>query len=1402
MTAIFPPKNLPEASERRGPVGNAQRMIWTGHQLHPESPTFNTAWRFDFRTAIDPQKFNAAFEKLVQGADVLRLVIRSGRKGEPLLVDTGVPAGRFEEVLAGSGEEATAWIERAIQQPFDIERESFHSALIRVQDDHWIWYLNQHHAIVDASSGSILFSALSNSYKTGDDVVLPSFFDHAVTEEARVNIKNKDHWEAAARPVNLPKFFGAQPSGNRSKAAMRKVSLSQGQMDGLNALILSDGFKSLSRDMALYQIYLTLLTAWMNRITDEDQTQLGVVTHGRTSPASRLTPGCFIELFPMTVDTSGAQTFRDLHQTASTSSFDLFRRATPGTSSIAGLGSFNTVLNVITTRFEDFAGTTPEIEWLDNGNIDPHHAFRLNVMELSESAGITFAFAFNAEVFDTDRQDRTIAQFMRLLDALLSDADAEISTIALADADDASVKLTKTRFDQTPATDVLHAYDAAVRNDPEVPVIFEGGDRLSRAALDQRANSFVATLQARGVSPGDRVGLHLPRSSNLVAAMLGCLKLGATFVPLDPSQSAERLSSIETEAKLRLTITDPTLSALWQPVGAAVVTSDLLTASAEQETPQTDHPAYMIFTSGTTGRPKGVVIERASLSRYAAWANRHFAGDLPSCWPLFSAIGFDLTITSIFAPLVSEGSIRIYPDASEGSATTVLDVFEDDAVDVVKLTPAHLRLVLASRNAPVKRIKSLVLGGEDLTTELSKNALSALGRDIAIFNEYGPTEATVGCMIHRFDPQRDVDVSVPIGRPAEETGIYVLDAGLNPVPDEVAGDLYITGTDRLATGYFERRGETDAKFVDNPIAGGKMYQSGDLASVRRDGTILYHGRADQQIKVSGVRIETGEILAAAQAVPGVDDCVVTLFDPVEASKQLCRTCGIPKAQPGTQFVERDQCSTCADFDSFKASVDGYFGELDQLRQIVGDRAPQKSGKYDCLMLLSGGKDSTYALSKLMEITDNVLTATLDNGFISDGAKENIRIITERLGVEHRWLKTPAMNEIFVDSLKRNANVCQGCFKTIYTLGLHLAKDEGIPTIVTGLSRGQLFETRLAPELFAGKQASPDEIDQMVLEARRSYHGVPDVAAQKLNCGLFDDGKVLDEVAIVDFYRYADVPLSEMYSHLQDKVGWSRPMDTGRSTNCLINDAGIYFHQKRRAYHNYALPYSWDVRLGHKTRAEAIDELDDDIDSARVQKIMDEIGFDEPIEDGFESSKAELVLYYKSQSGVAPADIRAALLRSLPREAVPKTMIAVENIPLTPNGKTNFDAMPSPDLWRAPVATSSAPVDDSRLSETERTILKIWRGVLGLPGLGAQDNFYDAGGDSLAAIKIATQASAIDLPVRPQEIFKHQTVAEVVSNLPQQADAKPDAPERRASRRQLSSRNSAQLAALFGSKKNG
>jgi len=349
-----------------------------------------------------------------------------------------------------------------------------------------------------------------------------------------------------------------------------------------------------------------------------------------------------------------------------------------------------------------------------------------------------------------------------------------------------------------------------------------------------------------------------------------------------------------------------------------------------------------------------------------------------------------------------------------------------------------------------------------------------------------------------------------------------------------------------------------------------------------------------------------------------------------------------------------------------------------------------------------------------------------------------------------------MKAIFADSLVRHSNVCNGCFKTLYTLSVNLAREKGIPCIVTGLSRGQQFETRLS-NFYRSDEFCAETVDRFILEARKVYHRLDDEVSRLLDVGVFKEEGIFDEIQTIDFYRYCDIGLDELYGYLDARLPWVKPSDTGRSTNCKINDVGIYIHKKERRYHNYAMPYAWDVRMGHKQRDTALAELDDNIDVDEVQRMLAEIGYDE--NDKEQRSEPALAAYYVADEAVTEADLRSHLADRLPEAMLPTFFISIEEIPLTRNGKVDRSALAAPGIARESVDLEYV----APRTPVEQRLVSIWSQVLGLDRIGIHDNFFRLGGHSLLAAQVIARIAQdlhVELPV--SVLFDRVTVEDLAA----------------------------------------
>ena len=1403
--------------ESRSNLTRAQWLIWTGQRLHPESPLYNMVLAFQIQGELDTDVFRRAFEDLVHASDALRTVIRTedGAPQAHVRSEISDPLEMLDFSIHERPEEAfREWKEAAAQRIFDLGQLLFHSVLVRLDAERWVWYFNQHHLITDGWSTALAYGYMEERYrlaKSGrldDAPALPAFAAYAEWERARraktSHLRAVEHWKSKLEdaPPALDLYGVSSASGRGTRTLRVSLDLDPSRSRRLRELAAHEDYRALSPDLALFNLFTTILFVFLQRVSRQERLAILAPSHNRPSRSHKETVGLFIEILPIHVRLDANDTFRTAHAKVAEETRSFLLHSQPGTSHSELHRAYSVLLNFIHASFTPFDGRPMDSEWVHSGHGDSNHALRLQVHDFDDAGVFRLHFDLHKEVFGESSRQWVMDQFLRTLDYALEQPDEMISALDLLSPSEREELLVHFNAVNSPDSGnasgsappkagpktIVDAFLDQVRARASAVALRAGERTLTYGDLDALSRVLADRLSGAGVVAGDRVALHLPRTPELVAAMLAVLRLRAAYVPIDVAFPSERVQQLVERCGARVLVIDAARAenkSFSQSSGATVLElergldsdpgrSEEVPGISLEARPLASDPAYVMYTSGSTGDPKGVVVSHASLFHYVDWARRTYV-EGPTSFAFYSSISFDLTVTSIFVPLASGNEIVVYREQG-GPDLTILDVIEDDAVDVVKLTPSHLSLIVHG-GAKTSRIRQLILGGEDLKSELAFRARKVFGPDVRLHNEYGPTEATVGCMVHEMTDADAERPSVSIGRPIPGMRIYVLDDRSAPLPLGVAGELCIGGAG-LAVGYLNDPGLTAQRFVDDPFQPGeRVYRTGDRARWRAPGDLEFLGRADAQVKIRGARIELGEIEAALRRHPAVSEAAVAVFEPSPTDTQLrhCSRCGLPSNHPEAQMGERDVCRVCSAYDTYKDRAQQYFRTMEDLRALFASRQRPDPEGYDCMMLLSGGKDSTYALYQLAEMGLRVLAFSMDNGYISDGAKQNIRRAVDELGIELIFGTTPAMNRIFADSLKEFSNVCQGCFKTIYTLAMKEARARRIPFVVTGLSRGQIFETRIA-DLFRNGIYDPDQIDAAIMEARKAYHRRHDAVNDALEVKEFEDDRIFDDVQIVDFYRYCDVRLAEMLNFLSEHAPWIRPADTGRSTNCLINETGIFVHTRERGYHNYALPYSWDVRLGHKTRRETMEELDDDIDVSKNLRRLEEVGYAGPAAlDPGSATDARLVAYYTCGTGDATDDLlRAHLEAELPPFMVPSHFVRLDELPLTSRGKVDVAALPDPREVTQRTQRPHAPPE----TEVEATLTRIWSEVLGVESVGIHDHFLELGGDSILNIQIVTRAKAAGLQFAPRQLFDHPTVAElaqVAEAVPADSGGGPAAP---------------------------
>lgn len=493
---------------------------------------------------------------------------------------------------------------------------------------------------------------------------------------------------------------------------------------------------------------------------------------------------------------------------------------------------------------------------------------------------------------------------------------------------------------------VHEMFEAQAERTPEAIAVVCNGEQLTYRQLNDRANQLARRLLNLGAGPGALVGICVQRSSEMIVSLLGVLKSGAAYVPLDPSYPAERLTFMIQDAQVAVLLTQSgLLEKLPSYMGPrlcldtdweSIETEPTLNLATEVGA---DHLAYVIYTSGSTGKPKGAMIKHRGLANYLSWCTKAYAVADGCGAPVHSSISFDLTVTSVFAPLMVGRSVFLLADGIEALAEALL---ARENYSLVKITPAHLRALaeLIPAHEIAGRVRALIIGGEALHFENLSFWRQHAPRT-RIVNEYGPTETVVGCCVYEVAASDPASGPVPIGLPIANTDLHVLDEKMQPVSPGESGELFIGG-EGVGSGYLHRNELSEARFIKSPFSEhGRLYRSGDIARRLPDGNLEYLGRADDQVKIRGFRIELGEIEIALKQHDRISDCAVVVCEEALGEKRLAAF-----------FIAKDESLSAKELGEFlRTSLPDYM-------------VPNAFMSLDALPLTINGKTDRLALASL------------------------------------------------------------------------------------------------------------------------------------------------------------------------------------------------------------------------------------------------------------------------------------------------------------------------------------------------------------------------------------------------------------------------------------------------------
>ncbi|MFU8872798.1 amino acid adenylation domain-containing protein [Micromonospora sp. SL4-19] len=894
----------------RAPLSSAQLRLWYLDQTVPDRAAYLLPLAYRLVGPLDTAALRDALTELVRRHETLRTTFTDdgGEPAQVVAAPAPVDLPVVDRTAVDPGDRAAdveARLAAEAATPIDLAAGPLRAHLLAYAPAEHVLLLTLHHVVADEWSLTVLHRELAEAYaahRDGRPVDLPElpvqYADYALWQRDWLAgpecATQLGYWRQALRdapavldlPTDRPRPVVPSSAG---RTLTRRVAVAPEAVRALARRLETTPY------VVLLAAFHTLLSRW----TGQRDVVVGaaVANRGRTELEGLI--GFLVNTVPIRAELRGDATFAAAVAGVRAATLDAHtHQDLPFERMVEALRpqrrpDHNPLFQVMFLHADSAADVLrlPDLAVTTLRPAAGTAKFDLTLAVRDDADALEVLVEYRTDLFDDDTMARLAGHYETLLAGAVAAPDTPLAALPLLTGDE--LRQLDTWNDTTvadAAATVPEVFAARVRATPDAVAVVDPVRSLTYRDLDGRADTLAATLRAAGVRRGDLVALCLPRGAELAVALLAVLKAGAAYVPLDPDHPPARLRLIAADARAAVVITTAALRDR-VPAATVVEVDGVWEAPVVPPAPVPVGPedlAYVIHTSGSTGRPKGVMVTHRGVVNYARWAGRAYRIGVGDRAPVHSSVAFDLTVTSLLVPLLAGGTAELLPTADGVAGLGEALRHADRPYGLVKITPAHLEIV-AGQLTPAGaagRTDLFVIGGENLLAEKI-----AVWREHApgtrLVNEYGPTETVVGCATYEVDVDTAAAGPVPIGRPIDNTRLYVLDAHLRQVPVGATGELYVGGGG-VARGYLGRPDLTAERFLPDPYAapGARMYRTGDLARRRLDGTLEFLGRRDGQVKLHGYRIELGEVEAALTGRTGVAAAAVLLREDRPGDRRL------------------------------------------------------------------------------------------------------------------------------------------------------------------------------------------------------------------------------------------------------------------------------------------------------------------------------------------------------------------------------------------------------------------------------------------------------------------------------------------------------------------------------------
>ena len=897
------------------PVSFAQQRLWFLAQLEPDNPSYNIPQILRLKGELNVNALEEALNTIIARHESLRTTFRE-IDGEPVQIVSSAHKIKlgFEDLKelpeSQREDEAHRLAVTEVRRAFDLSRDyPLRAMLVRIEDDdNWL-LLTMHHIVSDGWSMGILTRELSNIYEalaTNQDISLSElpvqYTDFAEWQrewlQGEVLEEQLGYWlkrlAGAPAMLKLPTDH-ARPVRQSFNGASRSLKLSQQLSDSLVQFSQREG-------VTLFMTTLAAFETLLFRYTGQEDIVVGTPIAGRNRVEIESLIGFFVNTLALRTDLSANPSFRQLLQRVKEVALGAYaHQDLPFEKLVEELNPERDVSHspIFQVMF-GMQNTPREMARLNGLTIArvplPSVTAKFDLtLFLSETAtGLNCWLEYNTDLFEETTISRMLSHFEHLLEQIVTNPDRSILQLPLMSQAERAQLLTEQNATASdyPKQCIHQAFASQVERTPNSVALVTESQKLTYVQLDRRANQLARHLKNCGVGPGDIVGLCVERSPEMLVSVLGILKSGAAYLPLDPSYPQERLAFMLEDGKAKVLVTQEQLEQklLSHAAKAVFIDRDWETIARESadrfDTAVTaESLAYVMYTSGSTGTPKAVAVTHKSVLRLVKQTN-YARLEADEVFLQFAPLSFDASTFEIWGSLLNGGQLVLMPPGLV-SLAQLGEAIKHYGVTTLWLTAGLFQQMVETELDSLRGLRQLLAGGDALSVAHVEQVAREL-KDCQLINGYGPTENTTFTCCYRVRRGERFTGSVPIGYSISNTQVYILDGELEPVPVGVVGELY-TGGDGLAIGYLNDAALTAERFVPNPFStelGTRVYRTGDYARFRTDGSIEFMGRIDHQVKLRGHRIELTEIEGALKQYPAVRDATVVMRRSDHGNKHL------------------------------------------------------------------------------------------------------------------------------------------------------------------------------------------------------------------------------------------------------------------------------------------------------------------------------------------------------------------------------------------------------------------------------------------------------------------------------------------------------------------------------------